>query len=181
MVAAESTPEAVCLACTYAESTRAITSAESTVPAPLIVIVLVAPLPVAVTPSPTKFKVVPVVDKGDPSSCTLTPVAVIRAATKFESTMVPRYAESINASNVAESKPPANALTLRKLSVPLPSVVTTWLVRPSAVGNFNPAIVAESALTEPETTTPESTVLIFSIPLLYNLTEAPGSPKNICP
>ena len=40
---------------------------------PAIVIVLVAPVPVATTPEPTKFKIVPVVDRALPSSCTVTP------------------------------------------------------------------------------------------------------------
>ena len=37
-------------------------------PPPAMVIVLVAPLPEATTPYPTKFRVVPNVDKGVPSS-----------------------------------------------------------------------------------------------------------------
>ena len=43
------------------------------VPPPGMVIVLVAPVPEAVTPEPTKFRVVPVVESAEPSSCTVTP------------------------------------------------------------------------------------------------------------
>ena len=65
------TPAAL-LACTYAESTRDIIVAES-VPG-VIVIVLVAPEPVAVTFVPTKLRVVPAVDRLEPSSCTVIPL-----------------------------------------------------------------------------------------------------------
>ena len=41
-------------------------------PPPDIVMVLVAPVPEATTPAPTKSRVVAVVDKALPSSCTVT-------------------------------------------------------------------------------------------------------------
>ena len=63
----------------------------------------------------------------------------------------------------AESMFPLNAVTEANDKLPLPSVLITWLFKPSDVGNINPAAVnlsnfAESADISPVTFTPESVV-----------------------
>ena len=47
--------------------------------------------------------------------------------------------------------------------LPLPSVLSTWLLIPSDFGNLNPPIVAESAVSSPVTVTPESVVSNFLV------------------
>ena len=61
---------------------------------------------------------------------------------------------------------PLMAVTDTKDKLPLPSVLMTWLFKPSDVGNSNPAAVnlsnfAESADISPVTLTPESVVSNF--------------------
>ena len=66
------------------------------------------------------------------------------------------YAESTSCITAAESMFPLNAVTEANDKLPLPSVLITWLLRPSDVGSFNPEIVAESAWKCPTTSAPES-------------------------